>query len=120
MSLRTWYIILVILFISCSIGFLFFRERILFFLYGYEQNLIKAVTPESFAAYKKIALGKKFFMWLSLVLAIACTAASYHIKRSQLDINPYLVSVIFYVALIVSILLLVGAFLSFFIPTRIV
>ena len=120
MNLKAYYIILVILFICCSIGFLFFRERTLFFLYGYEQNLIKADTPESFAAFKRIALGKKIFLMLSILLSFGCAAASYYVRKNRLDINYYFVSIVLYVSLICLIIFLIGFVLSFFIPTRIV
>lgn len=120
MSLKTSYIILVILFVCCSIGYWFFMERILFFLYGYKQSLIRSDTVESFAAYKKIALGKKVFLIINILLSFGCAVASYYVRKSQIGITYHVVSVVFYVSVILSVLSLIVFILSFFIPTRIV
>ncbi len=118
MNLKTSYIILIILFVFCTIGFLFFRERVLFFFYGYQQSLINADTAESFAAFKKIVLGKKIFLVISILLSIGCLTISYNIRKNEFGFNQHLASVFFYISLIVSIIFLVGFALALIIPTR--
>jgi len=120
MNLKTSYIILAVLFACCSIGFFFFRERILFFIYGYEQSLIKANTAESFTAFKKIVLGKKIFLAISIFLSFSCFVASYFVRKKKLfEFNGQLLLIILYVSLLVLILLLIVFALSFIIPKRI-
>ena len=119
MILKTSYIIIVILFVCCSIGFFFFRERILFFVYGYEQSLIKADTVESFSAFTRIAFGKRIFLAISMLLSFGCFAASYYVRKNTLELNQQLVSIFFYISIVVSIIFLAGFVLSLIIPTRI-
>lgn len=119
MNLKTSYIILIILFVCCSVGFFFFRERVLFFFYGYEQSLIKADTAESFAAFKKIVLGKKIFLAISMLFSFGCFAASYYVRKNVPEFNQQLVSIFFYISMIVSVIFLIGFALSLITPTRI-
>ena len=117
MNLKTSYIILILLFVCCSIGFFFFKERILFFLYGYEQSLIKADTAESFVAFKKIVLGKKIFLGISILLSVGSIAASYYVKKNVPEISSF-AAVFFYVSIIVSLIFVVGFILALITPTR--
>lgn len=119
MNSKTLYIILIILFVFSSLGFFFFRDRILFFLYGYEQSLIKSDSLESFIAFKKIVFGKKIFLAISMLLSFSCFISSYFVWKRMLYFNQQIVSIFFYISLIVSIIYLLGFILSFIIPTRI-
>lgn len=120
MDMKTSYIILAMVFVGCSIGFFFFRDRILLFLYGYDYNLINSITFENYTAYKNILFGKKIFLIVNALLSFSCMAASFYIRNNRVDINTYFVSVMLYASLIISIVFIIIFILSFILPTRIV
>jgi hypothetical protein len=119
-NIKLIYYLLVILCISLSIGFLFYQEKILFFLYGYNQDLIETNSVKSFEAFSRILIGKKIFFVLSLLSSLGCVIMSYFIRKNQLDINCYLVSIVYNLGLIISIVLLFLFLLALVVPYRIV
>ena len=120
MNIKVSYIILVILFVICSIGFFLFREQILFFLYGYDKSLIHASNADSFEAYKTVTLGKNIFLVFTMLLSLACAVTSFFIKKSKIAMNTYFVHVVYYTGIIVSVLLLIGFILGSSIPSHLI
>lgn len=70
-NIQIYYIIWVIICCCMAIGFLIFRNRILFFIYGYPQSLIGKYNVDLFKAYKKIYLAKIIFLILT-ILSLYC------------------------------------------------
>ena len=119
MNYKIMYIISFIIFLLIIIGFFFFRERILFTFYGYSQALIDSQSVESFEAYKRIAFGKKVFLGLAFIVSLGFCLLS-QVAKGRKDVHSYLSNTGFYISLVISVILLIGIILSFFIPKRII
>jgi len=118
--LKTSYFVLIIFFLCFSLGFFFFPERILFFLYGYEQSLIKAETAESFMAFKMIAFGRRIFLVVNILLSFGLFVSSNFARKKLLGVNKQIVLLFLYISFMVFIIFLTFFVLSFIIPTRII
>ena len=82
----------------------------MFFLYGYEQSLIKAETVESFMAFKMIAFGRRIFLVVSMLLSFSLFVVSNFKRKKLLGVNKQIVLIFLYISFIVSIIFLIFPF----------
>jgi hypothetical protein len=101
------------------LGFSFSAKTFFFFLYGYEQSLIRTYTVESFMAFRKIADGKWMFLVISMLLSFGLFISSYFARKKLFGVYQLIVSIFLYVSFIVSIIFLIVFSLSFIIPKKI-
>ncbi len=118
--LQIVFLILLGLLIFFSLGFLFYKNGILFFLYGLDLNLIKSDTADSYAAFKKITLGKKIFLWLVFLLTLVDFLLAYYLLNNNMYLINYRVTVVIMWLIVILLLFYsIGIVLAFLSPNRI-
>ena len=120
MILKISYITIILFFACFCIAFIIFKLNLLFFIYGYKQNLINSESTESYIAFQKIAYASKIFLALTILISIITTIISYYFIKQHPEIYPGFNYIIFFVSLFTSAILLIGLVLYSIIPTRII
>lgn len=112
-----WSLIILLFLVSLSFSIItiFFRDRFLFYLYGYDSSLLNNTTVEAFEAYKSIYNGKLFL----ILASISVTGVSALITRRHrlMSGNTY-VRIIFLVEIAVALILLIILLMYFALPKR--
>jgi hypothetical protein len=111
---RLFFISLFILMLATT-TILFFRDRFLFFLHGYEKELLKITSVEAVKAHAQIYKSKILILVGGLILSIITLFFS----RKLLSQNEYLIYEIIYgVCILIVIVFLINCFFLFFLPKR--
>lgn len=111
--------ILVLLFVL-SVLFLvitmFYYNRFLFFLHGYDKDLLKSTEVEAFVAYKKIYHSKFILFIVSVVTSVVAFAVTHkYLKR---DKGNVVYRVIYIVEGVISFVLFINLLAFFLFPKR--
>lgn len=110
---RRVFYILSLLFIANSICFWWYGERILFFIYGFDQHVIDGITPESFKAYRSLEIGKKIYGLLTLFLSAGTAIVSFRILNKGPHINRFFLNTVFYLACVSTLFCIIGFVVGF-------
>lgn len=119
MNSKIGYFILLLLFIIFTLGLFCFEHKILFYLYGLPQNLIHSDSPDSFAAYSKIAIGEKIFYGSTLLVSILFAIKSFYMWKKVTGLKYAMITILLGLSIFI-ILMLLFVLISFYIsPSRI-
>lgn len=104
MRLNILFFSFFILSLALAMILIFYQNRVLFYLHGYDRGLINAYTAESFAAYKAVYKTKIVLLFvgffLSLItwlLSLKVTVGQYPIIHKILQWGSFAIMVLFLV-----------------------
>ena len=89
----------------------------LFFIYGYPQELISSITAEAFAAHKDVYAGKIAFLITSIFLGVLTVIGGYYFYYVSGD-KLNIIRIIFYVSIIFTVILLTSLSMFWLLPKR--
>ena len=115
MKANFWFIITFALSVLLTVIAVFFRDRGLFLLHGYELGLINTIKPEAFEAYKDIYQSKGILLFLGLIFS---TIALFLQSRINLRIPNSLSLALRIVNWLVCIVFLVNCIFYVILPKR--
>ncbi len=120
MRISLSYLLLVTLFVLCSLGYWFFLHEILFFVYGFDQSLISSSTADSFEAYRVTYPGRKVFWLVTLMVSLGTAISSYYVSKKNHGFYKVFTTFMFYIGMIGVLMSCLVAAFFFIIPTNII
>ena len=97
---------------------LFFRDRFLFFLAGYDYEMTRTTSVESFKAHAEIQKWRLTLFGLTLFLGIACFVTCRNIEK--IEVGGWFYSIGKLVGIITSILMIIIFIVFSILPKRLV
>ena len=117
MTIRIIFIVIAGLFILFFTSFYLFRDKLLFFVYGYPQELISSVTANAFTAHKSVYTGKIVFLISSIFLGVLTSIGGYYfyyLNGEKLNV----IRITFYVSIFLTAILLISLAMFWILPKR--
>lgn len=111
------FIVVAGLFLVFFTSFYLLRDKLLFFVYGYPQELISSVTAEAFAAHRNVYKGKLVFLISSIFLGVLTSIGGYYFYYLNGD-KLNVIRVAFYVGVVFTAILLISLSMFWILPKK--